>query len=205
MGRIFNNFDKISTSNDFLYEEFKPVYKSKVINAPFGVDGDLFVKKTMPSNYNYIFGWVGNPDRSVKRFNDIKEVFGNLGDKYRLKVATNKSRFGRAKMVDFYNSVGTVICFSDSEGTPNPMLEAAACGRAIISTRVGCVPSLCKGLGVNIFVKNASDLKSKIISYSASPKGINLIGSSLDKIAHDEWSWRDRAVEFDKLFKGGRT
>ncbi|MCH7516467.1 MAG: glycosyltransferase, partial [Bacteroidetes bacterium] len=46
------------------------------------------------------------------------------------------------KMVEFYHDVDVQLCTSFREGTHNPLFEAAACGKALISTKVGCAPDL---------------------------------------------------------------
>jgi hypothetical protein len=46
------------------------------------------------------------------------------------------------QMSDWYNSAGYVVCTSRSEGTPNYLLEAAACGCVPISPPVGNVPEI---------------------------------------------------------------
>ena len=45
-------------------------------------------------------------------------------------------------MREYYNSLDLYICASRSEGTPRPVIEAAACGVPVISTDVGIVPEL---------------------------------------------------------------
>ena len=65
-----------------------------------------------------------------------------VGGGAHLLTATNRSNYSRVEMAEFYNKIGTLICFSESEGTPNPVLEAAACGRNVITTEVGNVPEL---------------------------------------------------------------
>ena len=47
-----------------------------------------------------------------------------------------------AEMVEFYHSLDVYVCASRSEGTPNPCLEAAACGLPVITTAVGNMPEL---------------------------------------------------------------
>lgn len=46
------------------------------------------------------------------------------------------------QMAQWYNTGQYFLCASKSEGTPNTVLEAAACGCVIISTSVGNVPEL---------------------------------------------------------------
>jgi glycosyltransferase involved in cell wall biosynthesis len=48
----------------------------------------------------------------------------------------------RSEMPAFYNAVDVYVCVSEIEGTPNPVLEAMACGVPIVSTDVGIVPQV---------------------------------------------------------------
>lgn len=45
-------------------------------------------------------------------------------------------------MPSFYHGIDVYVCMSVSEGTPNPILESAACGVPFVSTLVGVVPRL---------------------------------------------------------------
>src|SRR4029077_12159719 len=46
------------------------------------------------------------------------------------------------EMAAWYNDGTVLVCASESEGTPNPALEAAACGCTVVSTPVGNMPEL---------------------------------------------------------------
>ena len=46
------------------------------------------------------------------------------------------------EMADWYNTGTVLVCASAAEGTPNPALEAAACGCVVVSTPVGNMPEL---------------------------------------------------------------
>ena len=200
MTNLFKNYDAISTSNNMLYKEFRGVYGKKVFNTQFGVESELFVPRSIPSKYKNIFGWVGNNERDVKRFKDIERAFKLLGSKYKLKTATHRSGLSRSKMVEFYNSVGTVICFSKSEGTPNPILEAASCGRAVISTRVGNAPELLSGVQNNLMVNDLNQLRKRIVSISGKNNNIDHIGRLLRKEVVKNWGWNIRSRAFLEFF-----
>ena len=73
----------------------------------------------------------------MKRFLEINKACQEEG--VILKTALHTSGYSRDKMRDFYNEISTLICFSESEGTPNPVLEALSCNRNVISTSVGNV------------------------------------------------------------------
>lgn len=164
---LLRYYDGVGTSNLPLYNEFKEEYGDKIFYTPFGVDSEIFVPKTKPSDYSSIFGWVGNKTKQYKRYDEIKKVFVRLkylyGDKYFLKTIDERNNLTQDELVDFYNSVGTIISFSESAGTSNSILEAASCGRAILSTNVGIVPQINKRCDGILVVNNTSDLKNSII------------------------------------------
>lgn len=45
-------------------------------------------------------------------------------------------------MPEFYRNLDVLVCCSEFEGTPNPVLEAMATGCAVVSTDVGIVPDI---------------------------------------------------------------
>ena len=45
-------------------------------------------------------------------------------------------------MPEYYNGIDIYVCTSRTEGTPNTVLEAMACGVPVISTDVGIVPEV---------------------------------------------------------------
>jgi hypothetical protein len=80
----------------------------------------------------------------------------------RLAVREEKWR-NREEMLDFYRSLDVYVCASRSEGTPNPCLEAAACGLPVVTTRVGNMPELI-GDGENGFFveRDVADIADKL-------------------------------------------
>jgi len=89
------------------------------------------------------------------------------------------------KMVDYYNSIDIYICASDIEGTPNPVLEAMACGVPVISTDVGIVPEVFGPLQSAFILQERSvpALKEKIRELALSPETrLRLSGENLERI-----------------------
>ena len=196
---VIKNYDAVSASNMFLYNEFKNVYGQKVFYTPFGVNSSTFRPIINPDNYGNTFGWVGNHKRAVKRFGVIEDSFKELGSTYKLKTVKADGGLSREQMNDFYNSVGTVICFSLSEGTPNPILEAASAGRSIISTSVGNIPELTEGLSNIQIIKTKAQLKKSIQFLAANHNIIKKNGDDLRNRVDQYWSWDLRSKSFAKF------
>tara|TARA_Y100000034_G_scaffold135607_1_gene208238 strand:- start:1064 stop:1939 length:876 start_codon:yes stop_codon:yes gene_type:complete len=200
MKAFFSRFDAIGVSNKFLLTEFGNARIGRVIYTPFGANHKIFKKITNPNDYKYIFGWVGNKNRSVKRYNEICKAFTELGPKYKLKTVDNTSGYSREKMAEFYNSIGTLICYSKSEGTPNPVLEAAMCGRSIISSDVGNIPELMSNIKGFTPVGSYKELRSTIEKHS-NIFDLNRVGAEIETTALNGWTWEDRSKNFIKLLR----
>lgn len=96
-------------------------------------------------------GWVGNPDWGNDPVRDAKGVRTILSPALDALEAegiaverhfadSTVRRRDRAEMATYYGEIDVLVCASEIEGTPNPVLEALASGVPIVSTRVGIVP-----------------------------------------------------------------
>jgi len=193
---VLREYDRISASSAFLYKQLKHNYDN-VIYTPFGVDREVFKKITVPSSYQDKFGFVGKTNRPLKRFRDIKRAVEN--NRFKLSVVSHTSNFDKDQMVNFYNRIGTLICYSESEGTPNPVLEAASCGRAVISTKVGNVPELFGKRYPLKPVGNKADLEWQIKQLSKNKRLLDECGRYLERRIAHTWSWDKRVSSFGSL------
>jgi len=111
-------------------------------------------------NHKFTIGWVGRIDkknhRKLKGYDIVLSALTDLN--VSLDIRTFKENYvPREKMVEFYQGLDCFICSSESESLPNPVLEAAACGIPIISTKVGIVPELIKHHKNGLIVPRSSD------------------------------------------------
>jgi len=143
------------------------------------VDPDLFYPMNLQrfsdmDTRNIVIGWVGNsnwgpPELDHKGLKTIlKPAIEQLQDEgYRVigKFADrNIEQTPHDDMVNYYSTIDLLVCVSRSEGTPNPVLEAMACGVPVISTDVGIVPEVLMGKQKEYIIdRNISSLKEKII------------------------------------------
>ena len=137
--------------------------------TPNGVDENLFTPASAPPIGRLRFMWVGNPSSQHhgdnKGFDSIiTPVFNSLGEQVELLTATSDQPVAREDMGAFYAGGHVLLCMSESEGGPLPVIEAMHVGRPVISTSVGIVPEVVNS-GVNgwIIDRSRSALKAQIL------------------------------------------
>ena len=96
-------------------------------------------------------GWVGNSLwGGGQDSKGLKTIFCPAFEKLRaeglnveaLVLDSAERRRPREEVAALYQDMDIYVCTSATEGTPNPVLEAMACGVAAVATRVGNVPFL---------------------------------------------------------------
>jgi hypothetical protein len=114
------------------------------------------------------------------------------------------------KMPDYYNTLDVYVCASLHEGTPNPVLEAMACGVPVISTRVGVLPNVFGPLQSEFFLDSRSPeaLAGKLAVLADDPAlRVRLAEENLRQTR--DWTWQRTAGKwrsfFDKVFAEVRT
>lgn len=156
------------------------------------------------------FGWVGN---SKWTLNDLKGIASIIKpaiqqlqqEGYWIDLYTSDRQdklIPHEEMPTFYNGIDCYICASIHEGTPNPVLEAMACGVPVISTDVGLIPELFGPLQKEFILEERSVqcLVQKIKKLLADPAQFaRLSQENLQFIK--KWDWRIMAENFRTYFK----
>tara|TARA_R110000751_G_scaffold288076_4_gene393293 strand:+ start:146988 stop:148202 length:1215 start_codon:yes stop_codon:yes gene_type:complete len=171
-----------------------------------GVDLDLFYPgdQVQCERVQPVIGWVGNskwgkhqggdPKGYHRLFTPALEYLKNAGVPAIAKVADPQVKhIPFSEMPQFYRRIDILACTSSMEGTPNPVLEAMACGVPVVSTDVGIVPELFGPLQSRYILKNpdpeafALSLKNILTNeneYQA------LCMENRERISN--WSWQKR-------------
>lgn len=153
-----------------------------------------------------IVGWAGHsrwggPEAPIEDFKGvttilrpaIEELLGE-GFPIRLCIADRAEKLiPHHKMVNYYAKIDLYICASKIEGTPNPVLEAMACGVPVISTDVGIVPQIFGPKQSDFILKERSIacLKEAIQKFIFSRKLFKeLSKENLDQIAKQDWKFK---------------
>lgn len=105
-------------------------------------------------------------------------------------------------MPAYYSQIDVLLCASSSEGTPNPVLEAMACGVPVISTNVGIVSEVFGSRQMEYILDDRSidRFKDLLVTLIKSPIHLKLISDeNLKQIR--SWDWKIKAETYRKFFK----
>jgi glycosyltransferase involved in cell wall biosynthesis len=167
-----------------------------------GVDTTLFVPgppvETRPPRVLWVGSKFAAELKGYALLDDMRADIEALGFELDLRLVDSMHAPATlAQMADWYRGGQILLVASDNEGTPNPALEAAACGTVLVSTSVGNIPELVVD-GVNGIVierSPASILDGLVRARANLPR---LSETMLDHIR--AWSWDLRAPVFFASF-----
>jgi glycosyltransferase involved in cell wall biosynthesis len=185
-------YDAFSVSSKKLFDIYKNKInneKKKIFYTPDGVDLNIFNKK---SNKNILkkdvitLGWIGNSQWKEIKNEDVKGLYSIIIPAWKkiskiykkkkviLKIidrSKQKKILTKEEVSNWLNEIDIYLNASLNEGTPNPVLEAMACGIPVISTDVGIINEVFgKRQKKLIFERNIEDLIQKTIFLIENPK-----------------------------------
>ena len=224
----FNFVDGYSTSSKLLNESYSNnCAKAPNVETSDGVNLEFFKparelrkKRARSPGRTIKIGWVGNSSwgtRNPAMGDDPKGLHSILvpaierlaieGYPVALVLADkNIQQRTRDEMVDYYAELDILVCSSSFEGTPNPILEAMACGVAFVSTNVGIVTEVA-GPKQKQFVLNSRDVNAmyrhlkKIMDQPSIIKELET--ENLAQIV--DWDWKEKTTKWLALFKQAET
>ncbi|MFN2303356.1 MAG: glycosyltransferase, partial [Anaerolineales bacterium] len=197
----------VSVNCPGLYDLISPLHPLVFLN-PSGVDLTLFKPqppKSTRSQEPLVVGWAGSTavhgdnkgllDLIIPACDSLKNVH--------IKIVTKEEQWlPHEQMPQFYRNIDVYLCASQSEGTPNPVLEAAASARAVVSSPVGIVPMLIKdGHNGLIIQRSIKSIQTALITLRDQRQLCLKMGhNSRDVIESEGWSWEYRAMNYKHMF-----
>lgn len=175
--------------------------------TPNGVERDLFYPAALPPLDTLRLMWVGNPGNKHHGINKgfhsivrpVIEEFKERG--VMLSTATPDAPVSREEMGDFYRSNHMLICASQHEGGPLPIVESLACGRPVITTAVGVVPEIViDGENGIIIERKRSSLRDAIQAMIEDKELVNRLASSIGDAIDDRYA-EQMAASYDTMFE----
>lgn len=217
--KILSVVDEYTVSSRKLFEIYSEQYEKKPVEEiTDGVDLEKFVPHNL-ERFDHIedrsicIGWVGNSVFWGNKSNDLKGVHTILTpaiDELK-KEGYNITKYFADKqertlphdeMPEYYSQIDLYICTSSIEGTPNPVLEAMACGVPLISTDVGIVPEVF-GEYQKKFILESRDIecvKDTIKKMLSDPE--NLKKCSRENIQQiQQWDWKRKCEQYGSFFR----
>lgn len=171
--------------------------------VPNGVDEELFKPITpIKTEGQLVVGHVGKetPLKGQRQF--ILPAIKKAGVSSSTNLRTYKNKLPHNEMPMLYNQMDVFVVASSEDGTPNPALEAAACGRPIISNKIGNMPEFIKD-GYNGFIvpKKVGAYVEKINYFKNNRDELIRMGKNARKTIEKEWTWRKQSEHYRKMFR----
>jgi glycosyltransferase involved in cell wall biosynthesis len=196
----------VHANSIMLMEDLKKIFTphNRIYYVPNGVDEQIFTETTpIRKDGDLIAGHVGKKCPLKHQDDIILPALKETG----LKSITNLSDYTNKRpyceMAEIYNEMDVFVVASEEDGTPNPALEAASCGRPIISNRIGNMPEFIKD-GYNGFLLDDMNVESYVekLEYLKNNRDHLIeMGKNARKTVEEGWTWKIQSENYRKMFK----
>jgi hypothetical protein len=195
--------DAVVTNNRFAWEALR--YFPNACRIDNGVDLDTFrVKVPLIERRSKVL-WMGSTyHRRIKGYDEfivpLAAALDRLGiaHDFRCVDSWSSNLASTDEMVRWYNQGTIYVSASVSEGTPNPALEASACGCVVVGTPVGNLPDLIEDRVSGVLVPRDVEALLEGIVY-AQANYARLAQRSLERIR--AFGWKERSQAYYELFR----
>lgn len=178
--------------------------------CPNGVDESFFVRlRDERPRDRLVVGWVGKPNARKGR-HLVEAACSLAGAELRVVARTHRDALDAEAMRDFYQGIHVLCVASDMDGTPNPALEAAACGVAVVGNRIGNLPEFVED-GVNGLLvgpvpspdpaqPSAAELGRALAQLVADVPLALRMGEAARATVERDWTWARQARNYARMW-----
>jgi glycosyltransferase involved in cell wall biosynthesis len=208
--KFLNKFLRVNVVSSRLFDAFDNAGLDKLNYTPNGVDLDLFEqKKIYVSNYNmfnkdFYVGYSGSKAHDWRKGTSefIIPATKLAGAENKLAMLSTGSYIPLGLMPNFYQSLDCYVCASSSEGMSLSVLEAAATGLPIISTRCSGTDEMFVDKENCLLVdRDMRQIADKISYLKHNTEECVRIGSNIRKTVEDKFSWKERVIDWIDFIK----
>lgn len=202
-GKLLRDCSAISANNMKSHRAAK-IYNEKVFYIPRGVDPELFFPNTTYDNnreFTVVFVGKKGSGKGLERF--IQPACEKVGARLIVNDRNYTNALPKDDMRELYNKAHVYVVASETDGTPNPALEAAACGRPIISNEIGNMPEFIRD-GFNGFMieRDIDQIANRLKWIKDHLPESELLGLNARQTILDGWTW-EHSMEYErKAIKG---
>jgi glycosyltransferase involved in cell wall biosynthesis len=196
----------VFANNLRLAKQLEATLGREVFYTPNGVDTSFFQPAAAPlPPLPLRAGWAGSLQNQSSAHRGVHEfivpaVAAVEGAELCLAAREHRWRDLEA-MREFYQSLHVYVCASRSEGTPNPCLEAAACGLPVVSTPVGNMPEFIRDGDNGLFVtRDVDEIAARLRLLRDDPELRERMGRAARATA-EAWDWRHQAPRYAEMFE----
>lgn len=169
--------------------------------VPNGVDEELFSQEPIDINREMVVGHVGKTCPAKGQKDIILPAMAKASVKSVTEMATWQNKRPHKEMPKVYKQMDVMIVASTEDGTPNPALEAASCGRPIISNRIGNMPEfIVDGYNGFLVEKNINAYVEKINYFKNNREELIRMGNNARKTVEEGWTWKIQSENYRKMF-----
>ena len=146
----------------------------------------------------------------LKGFSELIEPLGRLRNvEVRALGGRGANQVPRVGMPALYNGIDLYVCASASEGFSQSVLEASACGRAVVSTRVGgCEDLIDEGANGHLVERHADAIATVVERLEREREQLPRLGARNREIVCERYAWQVRVrdwLDFVRLHLGDAT
>ena len=201
---LANKCQAIGANNLLSLKDLQGVYNKKTFYAPRGVDPDVFYpeKEEFEEKEKFVVAYVGKPVWQKGLNEYIRPACEIAGAELIVNDRNYTDALPPDAMRAFYNQADVYLVASVIDGTPNPALEAASCGRPVIANRIGNMPEFIKDghngflvdMNINKYAYQLKQLKEN--RRRCFEMGVNARNEILK-----DWTWEKVTENERKIFR----
>lgn len=200
-GKYFNNEVAAIHANSIgLLNMLRGKHK-KIYYVPNGVDCNLFESQSFVEHKKLVVGFVGKASL-IKGVNDF--IIPAVKQSKNTRLTTRINGWSRAipqkALAKFYKFIDVYIVASEMEGTPNPALEAAACGRTIVANRVGNMPEFIQEGKNGFLIPRKIDSYVEKLEFLQDNRGLIKELGRQARLTALKWDWKIQVKNYEKMF-----
>jgi glycosyltransferase involved in cell wall biosynthesis len=136
----------------------------------------------------------------------VEEACRTSGAELRKIERTHANALGPEEMREFYQDLDVLAVASDMDGTPNPALEAAACGVAVVSNRIGNMPEfITDGVNGRLVERTAPSIAAALRELAGDPHAVIRMGEAARAEIERAWTWRDLSRNYAAMWTAALT
>jgi glycosyltransferase involved in cell wall biosynthesis len=182
----------IGANNIKSLNDLKTIWQKKTFYAPRGVDPDIFYPMTtsFKRKDKFTVAYVGKPVPEKGLESIIRPACKKAGVELIINDRNYENALSPQQMNKFYNQADVYLVASTIDGTPNPALEAASCGKPIIANAIGNMPEFIRD-GENGFMVDLKMDKyiQKLLWMKTNQMKSFEMGQEARKTILRKWTW----------------